>query len=63
MEWSLLGLLVIAVLLLVVMPVLLYFVGWGVARFTRKAPGRIVSPVSQQRLNAQPDIGPVRSEV
>jgi hypothetical protein len=49
----LLGLLVIAVLLLVVMPVLLYLVGWGVTRYTGKLPVRIGTPSPEQALKSE----------
>jgi hypothetical protein len=38
------GVLVLVVLLLVIMPVMIYFVGWGVMRYTREAPGWIDVP-------------------
>jgi uncharacterized membrane protein len=47
MERSLLGLLVIVVLLLVVMPALLYLIGWAVPRYTRKAPAWLVFAAPQ----------------
>jgi len=40
----LVGLLVIVVLLLVIMPALLYLVGWGVKRYTDQAPVWIKFP-------------------
>jgi hypothetical protein len=41
MRGPLVGLLVLVVLLWVIMPALLYLVGWGVARYTKKAPAWI----------------------
>jgi len=44
------GLLVIGVLFLVIMPVLLYLMGWAVTRYTRKAPSWIDFPARPQEL-------------
>ncbi len=44
------GLLVIGVLFLVIMPVLLYLMGWAVTRYTRKAPSWIGFPTRPQEL-------------
>ncbi len=48
------GVAVMAVLLLVVMPVLLYLIGWGVTRYTRKAPGWIGLPVVTKPPSGKP---------
>lgn len=48
------GILAIAVLLLVIMPVLLYLVGWGVTRFTRKPPGWLSFPTATKRSSGRP---------
>jgi flagellar biogenesis protein FliO len=37
---SCVGIVVVVVLLLVIMPALIYFIGWGVTRFVKKAPAR-----------------------
>jgi len=47
MERSLVGLLVVVVLLLVIMPALLYVVGWGVKRYTDQTPVWINFPPPQ----------------
>jgi len=44
------GLLVIGILFLVIMPVLLYLMGWAVTRYTRKAPSWIGFPARPQEL-------------
>jgi hypothetical protein len=54
MERPLVGLLVIVVLLLVIMPALLYLLGWGVTRYTRKAPSLLGFQVSQHTLSEAP---------
>lgn len=56
MERFLLGLLVVVALLLVVMPVLLYLVGWGIARFVRTAPVRGGFPVPRPRLAGKAEV-------
>jgi hypothetical protein len=38
------GILAVIVLLLVIMPALLYLIGWGVTRYTRKA----MAPIARQ---------------
>jgi hypothetical protein len=53
-ERSLVGLIVLVVLLLVIMPGMLYLVGWGVTRYTRKAPARIGFPVPRDELRDRP---------
>jgi hypothetical protein len=47
---SLVGLFVVIVLLLVIMPALLYLMGWGIARTIRKDSGWIGSPPPRQEL-------------
>ncbi len=49
------GLLVIGVLFLVIMPVLLYLMGWAVTRYTRKAPSWIGFPARPKVLPDKPD--------
>jgi hypothetical protein len=44
------GLGVVALLLLVVMPGLLYLAGWGINRYLQKAIGRVKSASAQQAL-------------
>ncbi len=48
------GLLVIVVLLLVVMPALLYLVGWAVKRYTEKPPNRIGAPTTAKERGDRP---------
>lgn len=48
------GILAIAVLLLVIMPVLLYLVGWGVTRFTRKPSGWLSLPNAAKGSSGRP---------
>jgi hypothetical protein len=55
MERSLLGLLVVVVLLLVVMPVLLYLLGWAVKRYIERPPAWIGVPIPRQKLRDKPD--------
>ena len=54
MERSLVGLSVIVVLLLVIMPALLYLLGWGVTRYIRKPPARLSFPASRGTLRVKP---------
>jgi hypothetical protein len=49
-----LGLVVIVVLLLVVMPALLYFIGWAVPRYTRKAPSWLVFAAARDTPGKKP---------
>ncbi len=57
------GILVVAVLLLVIMPALLYLMGWGVARYIRKAPGRSgLMPRRKEPLDKPIGERPVQSE-
>jgi hypothetical protein len=44
------GLFVIVVFFLVIIPALLYLMGWAVTRFTRKAPSWIGFPARPQEL-------------
>jgi hypothetical protein len=53
-EVFLLALSVVAVLLLVVFPALLYLIGWAVARIAKKSPSRIASPASPRALTEKP---------
>jgi hypothetical protein len=46
---------VLVVLLLVVMPALLYLVGWGAMRYTRKAPALIGFPAPRTQPSDKPD--------
>jgi hypothetical protein len=41
MEWLLVGMLALFVLVLVIFPALLYLMGWGAIRLTRKTPARV----------------------
>jgi hypothetical protein len=55
MEKSVLGLLSIVVLLLVIMPALLYLLGWGVARYAREVPKFIGFPARPKATGGTPD--------
>jgi hypothetical protein len=49
------GLFVFVVLLLVVMPGLLYLMGWAVTRYTKKAPSWIGFPTRPREPGDKPD--------
>lgn len=49
------GLLVVVVLLLVIMPALLYAVGWGVKRYTDQAPVWINFPPPHRLPSKKPE--------
>jgi hypothetical protein len=53
-ERPLVGLFVL-VLLLVIMPGLLFLVGWGVKRYTDKAPSWIGFPTAPEKLSKKPE--------
>ncbi len=63
MERSLLGLLVIAVLLWVIAPALLYLAGWGASRPTRHAPPLINFRADQKDPSERPIEAPATTEV
>jgi hypothetical protein len=46
---------VLVVLLLLIMPVLLYGVGWGVSRYTRKPPSWVGFPARPKEPSSKPD--------
>jgi hypothetical protein len=50
-----LGLLSIVVLLLVIIPALLYLLGWGVARYTKETPSFIGFPARPKAAGGKPD--------
>jgi predicted RND superfamily exporter protein len=52
---AMVGLLLVVVLLLVVMPVLIYSIGWGVTRYTKKAPSWIGFPMRQPPPSNRPE--------
>jgi hypothetical protein len=54
MEGSLLAISVLVVLLLVIMPALLLGVGWGVKRYTEKAPAWSGFPVARKSPGNRP---------
>jgi hypothetical protein len=49
------GLLVVVVLLLVIMPALLYLLGWGAKRFTEKAPSWVGFAVEAKKPGSDAD--------
>jgi hypothetical protein len=54
MEGSLLGISVLAVVLLVIMPVLLYLMGWAVTRYTKEPPSWIGFPAEPEEPSDEP---------
>jgi hypothetical protein len=54
MEGSMLGISVLAVVLLVIMPVLLYLMGWAVTRYTKEPPSWIGFPAEPEEPSDDP---------
>lgn len=52
---DLVGLFVLVVLLLVIMPGLLYLLGWGVKRYTEKMPSWIGFPIAPKEPADKPE--------
>lgn len=51
---SFVGLFILTVLLLIIMPALLYLLGWGIKRYTENAPSWIGRPALRKHPNDTP---------
>jgi hypothetical protein len=54
-ERPVVGLFVLVVLLFVIMPGLIYLVGWGAKRYTEKPPSWIGFPIDPEKASKKPD--------